>query len=193
MGIHNVGTPFIINIVIRQGVQFTLLVLPLSLSRSFVRSFLQHSNNQDDYELAIMTLKLVPFIIVIMAPYPPRDLFVLCVGRKEHMRGLGTMLIAFGEVNIQEQRRSYYSSLLYWQWKWWEYRRVSCKARTLECLTFSSHSHFQALFQPTKLTLVPVMLVDRTVPISSAGVGQVTTNTSLEETFTTCKVNQRRD
>ncbi|KZC06839.1 hypothetical protein WN55_07796 [Dufourea novaeangliae] len=37
--------------------------------------------------------------------------------------------------------------------------------RCVSVRTFPSHAHLQALFQPTKLALIPMVLVDGTVPI----------------------------
>ena len=47
--------------------------------------------------------------------------------------------------------------------------------------TFSSHAHLEALLEPAVLALVPVVLVDRAVPVPSTRVGQVPPNASLEE------------
>ena len=50
-------------------------------------------------------------------------------------------------------------------------------------LTFSPHSNFDAFIQPTILTLVTMMLVNRAVAISSACIRQVPPHASLEKTF----------
>ena len=56
------------------------------------------------------------------------------------------------------------------------------KSRTIKGRhTFASHSHFQALFESTVLALVAVMLVDGTVSVAPAVVGEVAANGSLEE------------
>lgn len=51
-------------------------------------------------------------------------------------------------------------------------------------LTFSAHAHFQTLFQPTVLALIPVVLVDGTVAAAPARVREIPADASLEKTFT---------
>lgn len=46
---------------------------------------------------------------------------------------------------------------------------------------FSSHSGLDAFLEATVLALVPVVLVDRAVPVSSTSVREVPSNGSLEE------------
>jgi hypothetical protein len=53
--------------------------------------------------------------------------------------------------------------------------------------TFSPHAHFQTLLKPTVLALVPVMLIDGTVPVPSTRVREISSYTSLEEALATCK------
>lgn len=55
--------------------------------------------------------------------------------------------------------------------------------------TFSSHADLHTLLKPTVLTLVAVMLVDRTIPRSSASVREISSHASLEERLAslTCK------
>lgn len=47
--------------------------------------------------------------------------------------------------------------------------------------TLPSHSHLEAFLESAVLALIPVMLVNRTVPVSSASVSEVPPDTSLEE------------
>ena len=51
-------------------------------------------------------------------------------------------------------------------------------------LTFSSHAHLQALFESAVLALIPVVLVNGTIPISTTRIGEIPADTSLEETLT---------
>lgn len=51
------------------------------------------------------------------------------------------------------------------------------------CCTFSLHAHGQALLVAAVLTAVPLALIDNTVLVVTAGVGQVLANGSFEETF----------
>lgn len=51
-------------------------------------------------------------------------------------------------------------------------------------LTFSTHAHFQALFQSTVLTLVPMVLVDGTVPATPARVREIPADAPFEKTLT---------
>ena len=53
--------------------------------------------------------------------------------------------------------------------------------------TFPAHAHFQALFQSAKLALIPMVLVDGTVPISTTRVGQVSPDAPLEEALASWK------
>lgn len=57
--------------------------------------------------------------------------------------------------------------------------------RTLLDLTFFPHSHGEALFVPTMLALIPVVLVHGTILLSSTLVGEVAAYGPLEETFAT--------
>jgi len=52
--------------------------------------------------------------------------------------------------------------------------------------TFSPHAHLQTLLKPTVLALVPVMLIDGTVPVPSTRVREISSYTSLEEALATC-------
>ena len=51
--------------------------------------------------------------------------------------------------------------------------------------TFSSHAHLQALLQSAILTLVPMVLIDRTVTIPATRVVQIATHTSFEKALAT--------
>jgi BioD-like phosphotransacetylase family protein len=53
--------------------------------------------------------------------------------------------------------------------------------------TFPAHAHLQALFQAAKLALVPMMLVDRTVPATATRVRQVPPDAPLEEALASWK------
>ena len=60
----------------------------------------------------------------------------------------------------------------------------------LECIgkeknTFSSHAHFQALFQSTILALVSMVLIDRTGSVTSTSVRQVPPYGTFKERFAT--------
>ena len=55
-----------------------------------------------------------------------------------------------------------------------------------QTLTFSPHAHLQTLLKPTVLALVPVMLIDGTVPVPSTRVREISSYTSLEEALATC-------
>ena len=50
-----------------------------------------------------------------------------------------------------------------------------------ERLTFSSHADLETFLESTMLTLVAMVLVDRTVSTTSTRVGEVTTHRALEE------------
>jgi hypothetical protein len=50
---------------------------------------------------------------------------------------------------------------------------------------FSPHAHLQTLLKPTVLALVPVMLIDGTVPVPSTRVREISSYTSLEEALAT--------
>lgn len=52
--------------------------------------------------------------------------------------------------------------------------------------TFSPHAHLQTLLKPAVLALVPVMLIDGTVPVPSTRVSEISSYTSLEEALATC-------
>jgi len=52
--------------------------------------------------------------------------------------------------------------------------------------TFSPHAHLQTLLKPTVLALVPVVLIDGTVPVPSTRVCEISSYTSLEEALATC-------
>ena len=52
-------------------------------------------------------------------------------------------------------------------------------------LTFFPHSHLEAFLEATVLTLIPMMLVDRTISAAPALVGQVSANRPLEEALAT--------
>ncbi|KFM61896.1 hypothetical protein X975_26569, partial [Stegodyphus mimosarum] len=49
--------------------------------------------------------------------------------------------------------------------------------------TLPSHSHLEAFLEPAVLALVPVVLVDRTVPVAPARVRQIPPDAPLEEGF----------
>ena len=51
--------------------------------------------------------------------------------------------------------------------------------------TFSLHAHLEALLQPTVLTLVSMVLVDRAVLVPSALVSQVPSHRPLEKALAT--------
>jgi len=50
-------------------------------------------------------------------------------------------------------------------------------------LTFASHAGLETLLEAAVLTLIAMMLVDRTVAVSAARVGQVASHRALEETL----------
>jgi hypothetical protein len=52
--------------------------------------------------------------------------------------------------------------------------------------TFSPHAHLQTLLKPTVLALVPVMLIDGTVPVPSTRVREISSYASLEEALAAC-------
>ena len=52
-------------------------------------------------------------------------------------------------------------------------------------LTIHLHPHFQALPQPTELAAVAVVFVDDAILVAAATVGEVLSDTPLEEAFTT--------
>lgn len=49
--------------------------------------------------------------------------------------------------------------------------------------SFPSHADFEAFFQATVLTLIAVVLVDRTVPVGTTCVGEVSPYAPFEEAF----------
>lgn len=49
--------------------------------------------------------------------------------------------------------------------------------------TFPSHANFEAFFEATVLTLIAVVLVDGTIPVGAARVGEVAAHAALEEAF----------
>jgi hypothetical protein len=53
-------------------------------------------------------------------------------------------------------------------------------------LTFSPHAHLETLLEPTVLALVPVVLINGTVPVASTRVRKVSPYTPLEEALATC-------
>ena len=59
--------------------------------------------------------------------------------------------------------------------------KICCK------LTLFSHSHFQTFLQSAMLTLIPMMLIYRTISISSTLIWKISTHGSLKETLATCK------
>lgn len=62
-------------------------------------------------------------------------------------------------------------------------KKVKVETKT-SSLTLPSHSHFETFLKSTILTLVPMVLIYRTVPTPPTGVVQVPPDTPLEETFT---------
>lgn len=87
------------------------------------------------------------------------------------------------EVNVSKVRRPPTTPqqptkhVSYWHRK---ANEKNCKHLTVTP-TLSSHSHFQALFEPAILTLVPMMLVNRTVPIATARIRQIPPDAPLEK------------
>lgn len=50
--------------------------------------------------------------------------------------------------------------------------------------TFPAHAHFKTFFEPAKLTLVSMMLINWTITIPSTGIRKISSDTSFEKTFT---------
>ena len=69
------------------------------------------------------------------------------------------------------------------------------KKKNIFRLTFSPHPHFEAFLESTMLTLISMMLVHRTVFVTSALVRQVSSHRTLEKALATYKkgkaMNQR--
>lgn len=51
--------------------------------------------------------------------------------------------------------------------------------------SFPPHAHLEALFKSAVLALIPVVLINRTIPISTTRVGEVTPDAPFEETLAT--------
>ena len=104
----------------------------------------------------------------------------------EHLGRIGKLLLLLRVKGCWRIVGRWYSTTLN-GWKLYKVQKTCWKRMKSKkyLRTFLTHADFDALFESAVLALIAMVLVDWTIPVASARVGQVPSDGSLEEAFTT--------